>query len=155
MPRGGHNRKPTKLHVLQGTDQPSRTNPNEPKPKPVTVVKVPPGMTPGARKAWKRLAPILERLELLTESDIETFTALCQAWGRYENAVKRLKKIEHVADPMEEIDIIRKAEVSVERAEHAFRLYGQEFGLSPASRARLQVSPGKKDDESILDRLWA
>ena len=154
MPKGGHNKKPSNLKVLHGTDQPCRTNENEPKPKSATVGKAPSGMDTYARKAWERLVPVLEPLEMLTEADIETFTILCNAYGRYERSIRRLKKVEKQVDHLEDIDVIRKAEVSVEKAEQAYRMLAIEFGLSPASRSRISVGTKAKEAETILDALW-
>ena len=155
MPKGGHNRKPSNLKVLHGTDQKSRMMENEPKPQPITVGDPPSGMDYYAKKMWNRLAPVLTGLDMITESDVETFTLICNTYGRYCRALKRLKRVEKQCDHIEEMDVIRKAEVSVEKAEQAYRMLAIEFGLSPASRSRISVGNTAKDAESILDQLWS
>lgn len=154
MARGGHNKKPSNLKVIQGTARADRMPANEPRPTEIAAPKPPAGMDRYAKRAWVRLTPILERLGLLTESDLETFTALCHAWGRYERALRRLKQVEKRADVFDDLDTIRRAEVSVEKAESSFRLLATEFGLSPASRSRLSVETQGDEDESILGQLW-
>lgn len=151
MPKGGcHNKKPTKLKVLQGTARKDRMPANEPQPTPIAP-EMPKGLDRYAKQCWQRNVPILERLGLLTEADMEMFISYCQAWSRYCHANKRLKKVLKEAD---DIEVIRRAEVSVEKAEHSVRLLANEFGLSPASRSRLSVEV-KNDEEGILEKIWS
>jgi P27 family predicted phage terminase small subunit len=154
MPRGAP-RKPSHLKVVQGTFRPDRTPEHEPKPAPVMDLSPPAEVLGHARKIWTRLAPLLSRLGLLTEADSEQFAALCNAWGRYQLARRRLKvvlkttKVKGASNTLaKRLALIRTAEVSVERAEFAFRTLAVEFGLSPASRSRLNVQvPGSDHDE--------
>ncbi len=140
MPRG-RRPKPTHLKLIAGTFRPDRSRADEPKPRPLLTLDPPRGLDRYARTAWRRLAPLLQRLGLLTEADTFTFTALCQAWARYVRAQQRAKTI--LARPMEvtqeHLDLVRRVEISAEKSEHAFRLFAVEFGLSPSSRTRLGV----------------
>jgi P27 family predicted phage terminase small subunit len=153
MPKGGcRNKKPTVLKVLQGTARPDRIKKGEPKPAPVAPPP-PAWLDRRARATWRKYAPMLERLGLLTEADGESFAAYCQAVSRYVTAVKRLKKVGREAP--DDIELIRKAEVSVEKAEQSMRLLGNEFGLTPAARSRIDVAPEASDaGESILEKMW-
>jgi phage terminase small subunit len=68
-------------------------------------------------------------------------------------AVKRLKKV--VRENPDDIELIRKAEISVEKAEQSVRLLGNEFGLTPAARSRIDVPlEAANDAESILEKIW-
>lgn len=161
MPRGGHNAKPLKLKVLQGTARPDRIREGEPKPRPIAP-RMPRGLDPFARRAWRRLAPTLERLGLLGEADGEMFTALVRAWARLEGAERRLQQIVSAAATGaltdEQAGRIRRAEISVEKTEHAFRLLAAEFGLTPAARSRLNIStPATEEDdfEAFLAQVQA
>lgn len=152
MPKGGHNKKPTALKVIHGTARADRLKANEPKPTPIAPD--PPSWLDRTAKAiWRKYAPMLERLGLLTEADGESLAAYCQAVSRYMAAVKRLKKV--ARESPDDIELIRKAEVSVEKAEHSMRLLANEFGLTPAARSRIDVPPeAAKDGESILEKIW-
>lgn len=162
---GGHNRKTTRLKVLQGTARPGRLHAGEPMPRPIAPP-MPVGLGPVARRTWRRLAPILERLGLLAETDGERFAALVGAWERYVRASRRLREVETFArarrreraskrggfrpvDLSVEIAQIRAAEVPVERAEHAFRILASEFGLSPLARGRLSISTDEREEDDF------
>jgi len=112
---------------------------------------------PLARNAWRQLAPILQRMGLLTELDVSAFTVLCLTWARLERARHRLASATRRAKApytVEQLEAIRKCEVSVEKAEHSWRVLAGEFGLTPASRNRLDVVAPKgtlSDDEEALE----
>jgi P27 family predicted phage terminase small subunit len=147
MPSGGpRTKKPTKLKVIQGTFRKDRAPANEPKPRPIAP-SMPADLSGRARTLWKRLKSKLEKLELLTELDGPMFTTMCEAWARWYDARARLRGVLRSQTKVKDLALIRKAELSVERAEHSFRLLANEFGLSPAARARLDVDVGKEVDD--------
>jgi P27 family predicted phage terminase small subunit len=135
------NKKPRHLRLIQGTLRPDRASGETPKPRPVAP-KPPKGLSPHGRAFWRSVAPVLQRLGLLTELDGMAFQVLCETHARGEYARRRLRMLERrlrQATTLEQLALIRKAEVSVERAEHAFRQLAAEFGLTPAARSRLDV----------------
>lgn len=149
MPRGGHNRKPTALKVIQGTTRPDRVSENEPAPVVLTSAPNPPAhLDRFGKQAWRDLAPALQRLGLLTEVDLIGLALVCDAYSQW----RRASKVLYTMDPLDER--YRSVAVSVERARNDLRLAGNEFGLSPASRSRLSVAPAEGREESVLDKLW-
>jgi len=139
MPRGGHNRKPTVLKVIQGTTRRDRMPANEPKPAPIAP-KCPSWLDREAKAEWRRLAPKLEKLGLLTEADGSAFAVYCEAYSRWKRAALALRKLD-VTDPA-----FRKVAVTLEKAAQELRAQGARFGLSPADRGRLDV-PAQDEDE--------
>jgi P27 family predicted phage terminase small subunit len=140
MARGGHNAKPTSLKLLQGTDRPDRLPANEPKPAPLTELQPPAGLDRYGRQCWRQYAPRLQQLGLLTEADALLLSALCGAYSRWRRSTAALLKVQPGDDDY------RTLALTVEKAEHAMRLLANEFGMSPASRSRLDVS--WKDDRA-------
>ena len=155
--------KPTPLKVLEGNRGKRPLPENEPKPRP-KAPECPPDLDTGARKAWRRLAPILERLGLLTELDGDTFASVVQIRSRLEKLFRRQKKVETLirkatkaldSDEMEALQKEREWLFKEERLFlQQFRQYAAEFGLSPRGRVGLAVGVGKKDSQfgdDILD----
>lgn len=142
MPRGGHNRKPTALKIAEGTFRADRANPNEPKPKPVAP-KCPDWLAPEAKKEWRKLAPVLERLGILTEIDGNTLAAYCETVAQVKAASIALRDL-----PFEHPNY-RKVAVTLEKARDAMRHLGAELGLSPASRGRLNVAEPEEEDDPM------
>ena len=72
---------PTALKELEGDRGKGRRplNKDEPMP-PQDNVKCPAWLMPEAKKEWKRLAPSLISMGILTEHDMEAFAGYCQAY---------------------------------------------------------------------------
>jgi len=126
---------------------------NEPRPRP-KAPRAPLDLDKDAKKTWKQLAPILERLGLLTEVDGHTFAHLCQIRSRLISIHKRIKdelgslvqeKITYDDEGESHIEFKPSAYVVMEKQYYQlFRQYASEFGLSP--RGRVGLSIGKDDD---------
>jgi len=113
--------KPTALKILEGKRGHRPLPQNEPQPALGAVA--PTWMSLGARKEWGLLAPVLERMGVLTEADGETLAELCEA------------KATHKAN-------LKEGRFSTELW-RAIQAQEARFGLSPSDRARLSVSPQK------------
>jgi P27 family predicted phage terminase small subunit len=159
MGKGGRPPKPTALHVLNGN--PSKLNlkkreTTEPKPKPIAP-KRPAWVTGEGKRMWDKLVPELERLGLFTAVDGEAFAAACHSWGTYVYCQKYLKKngltyeYENKSGAVNEIE---RPEVKIgQKALDHFRAFCSEFGLTPASRTRIEVkTPESQEDptEALL-----
>jgi P27 family predicted phage terminase small subunit len=149
MPSGGHNAKPTALRALTGNPGKRPLNEHEPQPEPLHDLAPPPGLDIYGKQAWRQYAPMLQRLGLLTMADVLLLTALCSAHSRWRRATAALHKVRPTDDAY------RQLALTVEKAEHSLRLMANEFGMSPASRSRLDVSwrdaPQAEDD--VLEGL--
>ncbi len=156
MPRGGRNKKPAHLRLVQGTLRADRAGGPAPKPLPIAP-KPPRGLSSRARAMWRSLAPLLQRAGLLGELDGPMFQTLCEVYARCEAARRRLRALERrlgSSTTREHLLLVRKAESSVSDAEHGFRQVAAEFGLSPAARSRLDVyvPTGSSAEEDELER---
>ena len=81
----GRRPKPTALKKLEGNPGKRPLNELEPVP-PVVSLRCPNYLLPEARKEWRRLAPILMNLGLLTAADAVPFAGYCQAYARWREA---------------------------------------------------------------------
>lgn len=148
MPRGGDRRsKPTALKLVQGNPGKRPLNDAEPMPNALEDLKPPTGLDRYGKEAWKRNAPALQRLGLLTEADIDALMAYCMAYSRWRHANIALRKVK----PDE--DGYRQIAVTVEKAEQVMRLLAGEFGMTPSSRSRLHVASGENEDVDPMEAL--
>ena len=87
MATRGRKPLPTALKELEGDRGKGRRplNKDEPTP-PQDNVKCPAWLMPEAKKEWKRLAPSLIAMGVLTEHDMEAFAGYCQAYARWREA---------------------------------------------------------------------
>lgn len=121
--------KPTALKLLQGNPGKRPLNDAEPKPSlgtdPPTYIRC----VPVLLAEWKRHAPRLLKLGLLTEIDDEALAALC---------VLSVKFREMVA-----ADAAASALANVSRE---LRALWSRFGMTPADRCRVKTAAPKEED---------
>jgi len=157
MPKGGQNRKSTKIHQLQGTfraDRHARPAGNGPRG---TLPPPPKWLPVKARRAWRDLAPLLEAVGGVTEGDGPALAMLCV----------------HYAAAREAAEIVAKQGILVPDPEHqaggapswrknpalqilrdhsaAFRAYAERFGLTPQARKALDITPPDPAEAEISE----
>lgn len=141
--------KPTALKLLAGNPGKRRLNTSEPQP-PRGAPGCPTWLDTEAKAEWRRIVPELERLGLLTKVDRAALAAFCQAWSDYKAAVQAVRQDGKTF--LTESGYIAKNPMVTIMNEAADRLhkFGQQFGLSPASRTRLHApkDEGDKPDDA-------
>ncbi len=125
------------MKVLRGTQQKCRVNGDE--PEPLTGNCEPPvGLSEMAQKHWDLVSRQLDEAHMLANVDATALTAYCELFATWADATQRLRKdgliIEGDRGPRRSpyFDI-------AERAGREMRLLLTEFGMTPASRAKVQV----------------
>lgn len=78
----GRKPKPTAIKVLEGNPGKRPLNANEPKPEKKSP-KCPSWLEPEAKKEWRRMAKVLERLGVLTEIDAAAFEVTRKFYFKY------------------------------------------------------------------------
>jgi P27 family predicted phage terminase small subunit len=160
MGRRGPPPKPTRLAELQGNPGKRPLNKREPRPTP-GAPGMPDWLSREAKAEWRRLVPQLERLGLLTKVDRAGLAAYCQAHAELADATKLLEAEGRVLeepvtarqreDGVEVVKLVgyrKKLHPAVRLQRDAFARVKQflgEFGLTPATRARL-VAPGEQGE---------
>jgi P27 family predicted phage terminase small subunit len=150
MGKRGPNPKPTELKVLEGTFRPDRAAKNPIKPEiPSSVPEPSSWLDSTAKKEWRRLAPTLHRLGLLSTSDMAAFESYCEAYSGFVQCVKAIKKHgmthEHT-NKNGSTNIVARPEVGMkQKYMQIIRAFCSEFGLSPSARVRMEM-PHPGDD---------
>ena len=155
MAKRGRKPKPTALKKLEGNPGKRQLNDYEPLP-PLSMLRCPNYLLPEAKKEWRRLAPALIDMGVLTIADAVPFAAYCTAFARWREAEDFITK--HGAiykDPRG----FARPNPYVAIAAHQLReikSLAAEFGLTPANRTAiianaLSIARGVKDPmEQIL-----
>lgn len=136
---------------VQGNPGKRPLNKREPKPK--SKVKRPWGMRKPAKKFWDEHAPEMERLSVLTGVDAPAFRLMAEA---YAFAVQAAEELAEEGFTVEGRDGPKKhplAQVFRDNAQ-LFKSFATEFGMTPSSRARLQV-PAEAEQLSLADQLMS
>ena len=132
--------KPTTLKLIEGNPGKRPLPENEPTPYP-KAPKCPDDIDSGAQNVWKRLGPKLERLGLLTETDGDLFSMLCQIRSRLVWIHQEIDK----GDEKKRSFLLKE-----ERLYSALlRQYATEFGLSPRGRVGLTVGGREVEPDDL------
>lgn len=149
MATPGRKPKSERLKVLQGRPG-KRPLTNEPKPPPVAP-ECPDWLADEAKAEWRRVAPKLERLGLLTEIDRTALAAYCQEYARWVEAEAVLAK-EGTVVKTEKGYLYQRPELGIARkALQSIKGWCAEFGLTPSSRARMNLP--EQPEEDGLEKL--
>jgi P27 family predicted phage terminase small subunit len=160
----GRPKKPTQLKLIQGTFRKDRNSENEPEPEKVIEIPKPPSyLTKYAKKLWKVLTAELIEQEILTKVDIPALEACCEAYGRAAHeAVFRPRDLETgklmkrtLAEYMKGRNSQTMPEyTAMTKAFNTFKTYLIEFGLTPASRGRINIPKSPEEEADTMKRLY-
>jgi P27 family predicted phage terminase small subunit len=151
MGRRGPPPKPAHLKALEGTPGKRPLKGDNAKPRSVAP-DCPDWLSAEAKAEWKRLAPELERLGLLTVLDRAAFSCYCQSFGHWVQAQAVLR--EHGTMYVTASGRVReRPEVSIaESSLKLMRAFAVEFGLTPNSRSRFSLPDPLMEDDDEFER---
>lgn len=139
----GRKPKPSNLKLIEGNPGKRARNANEPKPAPLAP-RCPSWLIRAAKQEWHRVAPLLERMGLLTQVDMAALAGYCQAYARWRECEEAITEdgVTYEAVTKEGYSIRARPEARLGQNYLAqVRLFCAEFGLTPSSRGRIEV-PG-------------
>lgn len=141
----GRKPTPTHLKLIAGNPGKRRLNTREPQPR-AAVPSCPPLLQGEARREWRRISKELHALHLLAKIDRSALAAYCLAWSAWSEAQEKLRLEGKVFKSPSGYPLLSPwftiASISFEQ----MRKMLTEFGLTPAARARLHVSPHEESD---------
>jgi P27 family predicted phage terminase small subunit len=146
--------KPTAQKRFEGNPGHRPLPPNEPVPPstPSTFLGIPEELTGDARASaeWVRLAPMLQRVRVVTDADRSALIACCVEWSRYVEAVGKIATLGMVVKAPSGYPIQNPYLPIATKALAGCTKLWQELGLTPASRARVKEAvPG--EDPGVTD----
>jgi len=154
MATRGRKPKPTALKLLEGDRGKGRRplNKHEPIP-PDGAIKCPSWLLPEAKKEWKRLAPALEAMRVLTVADLKAFEGYCQAYARWREAEEFITQHGSIfKTPSGYVQQVPQVSIAQQNLK-IMQSFCSEFGLTPASRARVIANGGGSDDVPSEDPM--
>ena len=145
MATRGRKPKPTALKLLEGNPGKRPINEHEPIP-PKGTVKCPTWLEPEAKKEWKRLAPSLEAMGVLTQADLTAFAGYCQAYARWKEAEEFITQhgtiVKTPSGYWQQVPQVSIAQTYLK----IMNKFAEQFGLTPSSRSRIIASDGGSED---------
>jgi P27 family predicted phage terminase small subunit len=147
----GRKPTPTRLKIIRGNPGKRRINAAG-EPRPVRKQpEAPSQLSEKARTAWDQIAPVLDRMGVLTEADAMALEMLCEAYADYRGAREDLRAFgsnyyETVTQTGGVMRRLHPAFNVMQDAERRIRTWLVEFGKTPSARSRVSVVEPEKDD---------
>jgi len=146
--------KPRALRMLEGNPGKRPLNEREPQP-PIGRPRCPEYLDDLAKREWRRLVPILEKMRVLTEADDIALANLCMQYSLLQQAQVKLAKtgllIKTRSGYIQQSPLVAIVANCVEQVGRLCR----EFGLTPASRTRISVPPEEPGRDRIMEAIWS
>ena len=139
---------PTQLKVLRGTLRNDRVNADEPWTEP-EIPPCPRELGGTAKKEWKRIAPELARMGLLSKVDRAALALYCDNYGRWLEAIAALQKFGVVIKSPSGFPMQSPYVAIANKSGEQVRLLLSEFGMSPSSRSRVHATPPPAEDDEL------
>ena len=142
---------------LAGTVRKDRLK-NEPTPAALARTPQPPKTLPAeGRKLWRRLAPSLRQMGVLTEVDVPSFETLCFWWGFYQDAIETLRREGLLSEGASGQPVRHPAADLANVAWRNFIKAAIEFGLTPSARCRIDLPTaiGEEAENPLAEFLTA
>ncbi len=96
-------------------------------------------LSEAAKAEWRRLAPELHRLHLLTVLDHAVFAAYCSSFGRWITAEQALETEGLTAKGSTGNNVVHPLiKIATQSARDLCR-YADEFGMTPCARAKIRA----------------
>lgn len=144
MKTAGRKPKPTALKVLTGNPgrRPMGEAAGEVHAKP-KLPRPPDSLSKNAKKEWRRLGRELLELGLIANVDRNTFALYCQAWADWCEAQAEVQEKGMLVRSPNNYPMVNPFYTIARQAAKQMDTLLSEFGLSPASRTRVQPAPQK------------
>lgn len=160
MGKRGPAPEPSILKYIRGNPSKEPLNDAEPTPDLIEDF-VPPEEIAGdalAVKKWKQSVPVLRRMRVFTEADIDAWVIYCVTWANWMRAKEKCEQlgrdnVQTEVDPTRTDGRLRikwsqpHAWATAERSfANDLRRLQQEFGLTPSSRSQVTIHDGPAED---------
>jgi P27 family predicted phage terminase small subunit len=146
--------KPTALKELAGNPGKRPLNHNEPKPQ-VIAIECPEWITGEGRKEYERLATLLVTLRVLTEADAAGLAAYVYEYDAWVRAERLIRKEGSVLTGEKGGKYMNpRVGIANMHFKNMLKLM-MEFGLTPASRSRIEAQPEDEKQTSLAEKLFA
>jgi P27 family predicted phage terminase small subunit len=138
--------KPTRLRILEGNPSNRPLNDREPTPR-QGEPDCPEWLIPEAQAEWARITVELGHMGLLSRADRAALAAYCQAWARWRQAEEAIGEGADGLTSSNKMGRNVSPEVQVSNKYLTLmKQYLAEFGLTPASRSKVQAPDNQGDD---------
>lgn len=146
---------PNNLRVLTGNrgKRPLSNNAGVISPD-IEVPECPAHLSIEAKKEWKRVAPELLKMRIITQLDMAALAVYCQAYAKWVDAEQKIKElgeaglIDQTPSGYKQISVWQQLS---SRAIEQMHKWMAEFGMTPANRAKIQQAQVPEQNDIFED----
>ena len=143
--------KPTAIKKLEGN--PGKRPLPKHEPEFPSGAQCPDWLPVDAKTEWARVAPILERIRLLTQGDIAALSAYCLAWASLKDAQRMIDRDGAVVTGGSNGYVMAHPAVAIQnKAFNVIHRFCKEFGMTPSARGRMSL-PGVPEPSDPMEDL--
>ena len=158
MGKRGPAPQPSILKYIRGNPGKDKLNENEPTPEMIDEeYPAPEYLTDAGLQKWKEVIPMLIRMRVMTEADVEPIARYCAMWEQWKKNYEIVKKNGDTLtmwepDPKrpgkERVKYIQATPYATQMVKLADKLLRieQEFGLTPSSRSQVNIHADRESD---------
>ncbi len=145
---------PNIIKIMRGNPGKRPLNKREPIP-PKGTPDCPSHLMKDAKAEWRRMVPILESMGLLSTLDMAALSAYCQAYGRWQQAEREMKRLTKKGTTGLLIKTMQGNYIQnpllgiISRNIQLMHKFITEFGLSPSARSPIQVDQTDGEQDSL------
>ncbi len=142
----GRRPKPTAIKEMAGNPGKRPLNKREPKPR-VAIPSCPKWLTAEARTEYRKMARLLVGVRVLTEADQSALVAYATEYARWVEANRMIAEAGMVLRNNMSGTFYQNPYITVaNNALKNMKAFMVEFGLTPASRSKIQAMPEEEKD---------
>jgi P27 family predicted phage terminase small subunit len=149
----GRRPTPTRLKVLEGNPGRRPLNHAEPRPR-IALPSCPAELGDAAKQEWRRVGKDLQRLGLLSNIDRAGLATYCEAWGQWLEAIAAVQLSGAVVKAPSGYPILNPHLSVANQAYQRMKAMLVEFGMTPAARSRIVVSPAETEEDRLAAEFF-
>jgi len=152
MARTGRPRKPKAQKQLEGTYRKDRDSGKEPQKLEIEVLKSPTWLNATGSKAFMQMAEMLQEQQTLSKTDLQSLAVMSDIYSDVVSLTRQVKKEGRVYESITDTGMIKRPNPKFQmlsKVRDQWKSYGSEFGMSPASRAKILSSVENEDDDPL------
>ena len=137
----GRSPKPTNLKIVTGNPGKRSLNKQEPDPDYLNDLTAPDYLSSNAQAVWDQIAPKLRESRLLTVVDVPILAMMCESIVEYRRATTNCEDTPLDHSKKTGGGVLSQWKIVQSMSLKQIMLIAREFGMTPASRTRIQIQP--------------
>lgn len=148
----GRKPKPVELKKLEGREKKTELK-GERLVKPDTFPRCPKWLDKIAKAEWKRVAPVLKKIGLLSQLDRTALAGYCYFYSLFKKAVEKSNQTPEILKTKAGQEYLSPYVKLAFKCVDYLKIFCSEFGFTPSSRGRMQLNIQNPQEDDEMEKL--